>query len=311
MRDGLQRCAQLLVRHIDLAFARIWTLNTVTNTLELKASAGMYTHIDGAHARVPLGRFKIGRIAQERLPHLTNDVGADSWVGDEEWVRREGMVGFAGYPLILRNQVVGVVAAFSRHPFTQAIIQSFAPVAGGLAQFIQRKRVEETQNLLTAIVNGSDEAIFGKTLDGTILSWNDGAKRLYGYSAEEIIGKPLSLLLPPEQLAELSEIEERVKRGESVEHLETLRRTKDGRLIEVQSTYLRSRMLPGALQERPASPAISPGANERKRRCAARSRASSDWLSQTSSVFLPEMRRATSWMPTARSFACLVTRPRT
>ena len=72
--DLLQNCAESLVKHLDAAFARIWTLNREENILELQASAGIYTHLDGAHARVPVGKFKIGMIAEERLPRLTNDI---------------------------------------------------------------------------------------------------------------------------------------------------------------------------------------------------------------------------------------------
>src|SRR2546422_6404123 len=99
LRETLQRCAEALVRHLDVAFASIWTLDEATSTLELQASAGIYTHIDGPHSRVRLGQFKIGMIAQERRPHLTNHVVGDPQVHDQEWARREGMVAFAGYPL--------------------------------------------------------------------------------------------------------------------------------------------------------------------------------------------------------------------
>ncbi|MBZ5565461.1 MAG: PAS domain S-box protein, partial [Acidobacteriia bacterium] len=143
LREGLQRCAEILVRDIDAAFARVWTLNDRTRVLELQASAGMYTHLDGGHARVPLGRFKIGRIAECGEPHLTNTVLEDSWVGNPEWARREGMVAFAGYPLKVEDRVVGVVAAFSRATLTDATLQAFASVANNLAQFIERKRAEE------------------------------------------------------------------------------------------------------------------------------------------------------------------------
>jgi PAS domain S-box-containing protein len=82
LRGNLQRCAEALVRGTDAAFARIWTLNEAEQVLELQASAGMYTHLDGPHGRVPVGQFKIGRIAQERRPHLTNQVIGDPRVGD-------------------------------------------------------------------------------------------------------------------------------------------------------------------------------------------------------------------------------------
>jgi len=112
----LQQCAQAFVQHLDAAFARIWTLNAEENVLELQSSAGLYTHLDGPHGRVPVGQFKIGLIAQERRPHLTNTVTSDPRVGDPEWARREGMVAFAGYPLIVGERLVGVLAMFARQP---------------------------------------------------------------------------------------------------------------------------------------------------------------------------------------------------
>jgi PAS domain S-box-containing protein len=72
LTDMLRQCTEAIVRHLDAAFARIWTLNEAENVLELQASAGMYTHINGAHARVPVEQFKIGLIAQERQAHFTN-----------------------------------------------------------------------------------------------------------------------------------------------------------------------------------------------------------------------------------------------
>ena len=114
----LQRCTEAIVQHLDAAFARIWTLGPQGDVLELQASAGMYTHLDGAHARVPVGKFKIGRIAQDRKPHLTNQVIGDPGVHDQEWARREGMVAFAGHPLILGDELCGVMALFARKPLS-------------------------------------------------------------------------------------------------------------------------------------------------------------------------------------------------
>ena len=113
--DTLKQCSEALVHHLDAAFARIWTLNREKKVLELQASAGMYTHLDGSHSQIPVGQFKIGLIAQERQPHFTNNVIGDPRVHDQEWAAREGIVAFAGYPLIVENQVVGVMGLFSRH----------------------------------------------------------------------------------------------------------------------------------------------------------------------------------------------------
>ena len=142
MGEMLQHCCAAMVQHLEAAFARIWTLNEVEQVLELQASAGLYTHLDGPHGRVPVGQFKIGRIAAERRPHLTNDVQNDPRVGDREWARREGMVAFAGHPLLVDGRVVGVVAMFARRPLSEFARTALGSTADGLALGIHRKHVE-------------------------------------------------------------------------------------------------------------------------------------------------------------------------
>jgi len=142
LQNILQRCAVAMVEYLDAAFARIWTLDEAEQTLELQASAGMYKHLNGAHGRVPVGEFKIGRIAASLQPHLTNSVVGDPEVGDQEWARREGMVSFAGYPLIVGDRLLGVMAMFARQPLADDTLEALASVANTIAQGIERKRVE-------------------------------------------------------------------------------------------------------------------------------------------------------------------------
>ena len=100
----------------------------------------------------------------------------------------------------------------------------------------ERKRVEEALARLAAIVDSSEDAIIGKTLDTTIISWNRGAERIYGYTATEAIGQPIGMLLPPGSEDEVPAIMERIRRGEKVEHYETKRQRKDGTIIDVSVT---------------------------------------------------------------------------
>ncbi len=141
LRCVLQNCCEAMVHHLDAAFARIWTLNETDQVLELQASAGIYTHIDGAHSRVPVGQLKIGKIAEERKPHLTNQVVGDRRVGDQEWAKREGMVAFAGYPLIVGNRLVGVMAMFARKPLGHATLDGLRVVGDAIALGIERAEV--------------------------------------------------------------------------------------------------------------------------------------------------------------------------
>ncbi|MEO7676163.1 MAG: GAF domain-containing protein [Verrucomicrobiota bacterium] len=142
LRVVLKRCTDALVKHVEASFARIWTVDAAENFLELLASSGIYTRLDGPHGRVKMGQFKIGRIAENRQPHLTNDVQNDPNISDPDWARREGMVAFAGYPLLVEGQVVGVIALFARQPFTEELLKELSLMADGLAQWIQRKQAE-------------------------------------------------------------------------------------------------------------------------------------------------------------------------
>ena len=105
-----------------------------------------------------------------------------------------------------------------------------------LTDITAHKHLEQAEVWLGAIVNGSQDAIIGMTLDGTIISWNQGAGRMFGYTSDEILDKSVSLLVPSERLEEEEQILAQLQRGERVEHYETLRRHKDGRLIDVSLT---------------------------------------------------------------------------
>jgi len=108
-------------------------------------------------------------------------------------------------------------------------------ISSTIRDITERKRAEESREQLASIVDYSDDAIIGKRLDGTILNWNKGAERLYGYSADEIVGQPISILLPPGRSDELQEIISKLQRGEIIKE-ETVRRRKDGKLIDVALT---------------------------------------------------------------------------
>jgi PAS domain S-box-containing protein len=100
----------------------------------------------------------------------------------------------------------------------------------------ERKHAEQLRERLAAIVDSSDDAIISKTLDGTIASWNRGAGTVFGYSAAEMVGKPMLVLLPPDRIDEESDLLARIRRGERVEHFETVRVRKDGTNIDVSVT---------------------------------------------------------------------------
>ena len=108
---------------------------------------------------------------------------------------------------------------------------------GGLANYFQditdRKDAETARARLAAVVESADDAVISKDLNGVITSWNLGAERLFGYAAREAIGQPISMLIPPDRLDEEPSILERIRRGQRIEHYETVRRRKDGTLLDI------------------------------------------------------------------------------
>jgi two-component system, sensor histidine kinase and response regulator len=142
LQERLQLCAEALVRQLDAALARIWILNKQENLLEMQASAGLHTHTDGRRSRIPLGQYKIGCIAQEARLRFSNNVGAEPDVDDKEWVRRHGLVGFVGHPLMVEGQVVGVMAFFSRTKLIPDTVQALAGIAKTIAVSVDRDRAE-------------------------------------------------------------------------------------------------------------------------------------------------------------------------
>ena len=105
-----------------------------------------------------------------------------------------------------------------------------------LIDITDRKRAEEIKQRLASIVQFSDDAIISKNLDGIIESWNAGAERIFGYTANEAIGQPVQMLIPPDRFDEEPEILNRIRRNERIEHYETVRRRKDGSLVDISLT---------------------------------------------------------------------------
>ena len=158
-RRTLQACTDAIVNHLDVVFARIWTLKRGQRILELQASSGLYTGLDGKHSRVPVGHLKIGLIAETRVPYLTNAALGDSRIEDQEWVRQVGVVAFAGYPLVVDDRVVGVIAMFKRLPIGAETLETIGSIAGIVAQGIERKR---SQRALRRAIKANHKAVLGE-----------------------------------------------------------------------------------------------------------------------------------------------------
>ena len=165
---------------------------------------------------------------------------------DLDAFRRSDVRAAQSTPLMSRSGgLLGMVTTYWRKPhrLTDRELQPLDVLARQAADLIERNKAEaalresrEQFRWLASIVESSDDAIMSKNLDGLITSWNKGAERLFGYLAEEVIGKSAIILFPSERHHEESVIIERIKRGDRVDHYETIRQRKDGKLIDISLT---------------------------------------------------------------------------
>ena len=203
----LQGCNEALVQHLGVAFSRIWTLNAEQNVLELQASAGLYTHLDGAESRVPVGQGKIGEIAQGRSPHFTNEVIGDARLADQEWAKREGMVAFAGYPLVCQDRLVGVLAMFSRERFTETTMTAIEAVSDGIAAGIERFHVVEklraSEERFDLAVRGSSNTVWDWNMQTGAVYFSPVFKEMLAYEKEDLVAQfaTFEALLHPDDRA--------------------------------------------------------------------------------------------------------------
>ena len=193
------------------------------------------------------GQGPTGRAIRSGKSCYTEDFATDSRLA--LWRESALQHGFrSGVAVPLQDEhgnAFGSLAVYSEQPsaFASEEIRLLEELAGDLAFGItvlrgraERKQTQEKIAHLASIVECSDDAIIGKTLDETIVSWNRGAERIYGYRADEIVGRSISVLVPPSLQNELGVIMARLKRGETIEHLETTRVRKDGQTIHVALT---------------------------------------------------------------------------
>lgn len=153
-----------LVQTFDCAFARIWLMEPNQTLLRLVASSGLYTHTDGSFAQVPVGAFKVGKIAQNRIPFLSNRLPDETWVKDRQWAMRHGITGFAGYPLVVADRVIGVLALFSYHPLSseflevlQGLCTTVALVLDTALHYQHERQSESTLHLLNPTLPLSEQ----------------------------------------------------------------------------------------------------------------------------------------------------------
>ncbi|HEY9869735.1 MAG TPA: ATP-binding protein [Candidatus Obscuribacterales bacterium] len=230
LQQLLQSCTETVVKHLHAAFARIWILNSQTHMLELKASAGTYTHLDGRHSQIPVGQLKIGQIALEKRALVTENVQEDAKIADKNWAREQGIVSFAGQPLLIAGELVGVLGVFSRNPLPDDVLLLLAAVADNIAVGIEHRNAEElrhqAERRFRAIFEQTFEFLGLLLPDGTLIEANRAALEFIGVQAADVVGRPF---WETPWWAHSAELQERLK--------DAIRRAAAGEFVRMEADH--------------------------------------------------------------------------
>jgi len=167
------------------------------------------------------------------------DTLPEEFGAEKAYFQESGAISVAAIPLKSGDQRFGAVSFAStrrRVLWTEALVGQLRLLAGIFSNALMRKRALDARFVHAAIVESTDDAVISKDLDGTILSWNSGAQGLFGFSASEAIGQPITIIIPDELRAEEASILQRTGCGEAIDHYETVRVTKAGRKLQVSLT---------------------------------------------------------------------------
>lgn len=186
-----KRTTDGFVKTFDCAFARIWLVEPDQASLRLVASSGMYTRTDGFFGKVPMGAFKVGKIAQNRIPFLSNHLADEPWVKDREWAIAHGITGFAGYPLMVKERVVGVLAVFSHYALSSEFLEVLQGLCTTLAIVLENAlQYQQEKQTWTAIAASTGPSPLSEQL-ATLLS----QARLILVGTERSLSASLNCLL--------------------------------------------------------------------------------------------------------------------
>jgi len=239
---------ECIVRTLDVELCKVLELLPSGREVLLRAGIGWHEGLVG-HATVSTGlESQAGYTLAANKAVIVHDLRTETRFSGPPLLREHGVVsGMSCIILGVGDRPWGVLGAHTISPrrFTEDDVAFLQSVANMLAGAIQRGHAEDEAARLAAIVQSSEDAIIGQDRNGVIISWNQGAERLYGYTAEDTIGRPITLLIPSGHDEEEQEILTRILNEEWIDQYETVHRRKDGRLIDVSLTISPIRNLHG------------------------------------------------------------------
>jgi len=245
-----QRALDAAVELMSADMASMQTFHPELGELRLLAWRGFHPESAAFWERVHLDSASTCGMALSEARRIivpdTETCGFMADTGDLDAYRRSNIRAVQSTPLVSRSgRLLGMISTHWREPHqpTQRELRSLDVLARQMADLIESRETaatlresEQRFRWLASITECSDDAIISKTLDGCIMSWNQGAERLFGYPAEEMVGMPITILIPPDRQNEERMILEKIAGGERVDHYETVRRRKDGGSVAISLT---------------------------------------------------------------------------
>jgi PAS domain S-box-containing protein len=179
-----------------------------------------------------------GRVWETNEPAWISDLTVDDNFPRKNAAHGEGLKSAFAFPISVKQNVLGVIEFYSRRALEpdQEFITMMAAIGIQIGQFIERHEESDAKNKLAAIVESSDDAIVSKDLKGVVTSWNKAAELTFGYTAAEMIGRPITTIIPTELLDDEPKILARIQAGRKIDHFETIRVKKNGDRINVSLT---------------------------------------------------------------------------
>ncbi len=189
----LRKCSEHLVAVLNATSAQIWLTDDRHQELNLTAFADRASPFYRDDGPVSIGQSTVGRIAASRQPVLSNDLSTDSMIDEPQWMNREGVHAYAGYPLVVEDRVVGVMDLFADHELIPEVISQLQPMADAMAQSVARKVAEQAtldrESHLRRVIDNMLGFVGELDLDGTLLEVNETALSSGGLDREDVVGK--------------------------------------------------------------------------------------------------------------------------
>lgn len=228
---------QKVTRHLGADTYFNFMVNSAGDALELHSCAGISEETARSIRRLEFGQAICGTVAQTCTAIVANDIQHSDY-DKADLVRSFGIQTYACNPLMAGGKLLGTLSFASRDRthFDEDELKFIRIVTHSAALVLEQLKSSAERQRLAAIVTSSDDAIISKNLDGQITSWNQGAQRMFGYEASEVVGRSITVLIPKERHDEEPAILEKMRKGEFIEHFETVRQHKDGSLLDVSLT---------------------------------------------------------------------------